>query len=143
MIRALKSSDISAVATVYELANNSVNLPVQKDHFKKDALKYVSETIYKCENAVYEFDGIPVGIISVSSDYIEGLFVHPDHFGKGLGKDLLNHFLNKKEYLRLQVYEKNSRALSFYLKNGFRITGGGICQITGLPYFEMEYEKVY
>ena len=64
MIRALKSSDISAVATVYELANNSVNLPVQKDHFKKDALKYVSETIYKCENAVYEFDGIPVGIRS-------------------------------------------------------------------------------
>jgi putative acetyltransferase len=142
MIRPLKESDIPTIRNIYEKANNSNCLSVEKDHFRSDAKKYVSETIHKCENLVCEIDGSVIGIISVSTDYIEGLFVHSDHFGKGIGKELLTHFLNKKKYLRLQVYEQNSRAINFYSRNGFKISGGGICQITGLPYFEMVYEKV-
>lgn len=140
MIRPLRSSDIETVRKIYEISNESIGLPVKKGHFKSDADKYVLETIHKCENMIYELNGIPAGIISVSADHIEGLFVHPSHSGKGVGKDLLHYFLNKKKYLQLQVYEKNSRALNFYLKNGFKITGGGICSITALPYFEMVYE---
>ena len=141
MIRPLRSSDISAITDIYELANSTVNLPVPADHFKKDAVNYASETIYLCENAVYELDGRVVGIISVSQDHIEGLFVHPEFFNKGVGQSLLSYFLNKKNWLQLQVYENNLKALNFYRKNGFKITGGGTCQITGLPYFEMVYEK--
>lgn len=141
MIRPLKSSDIPIIINIYELSNASIGLPVQKDYFKHDAKKYVSSTIYKCENLVYEIDGLPVGIISVSADYVEGLFVFPDFWGQGVGRALLESFLSKKEYLCLQVYELNSRAVRFYLKNGFKVISGGICQMTGFAYFEMAYEK--
>ncbi|HNZ52737.1 MAG TPA: GNAT family N-acetyltransferase [bacterium] len=141
MIRPLRSSDIPAIEKIYSFANESIGLPVNKDHFRKDAKKYVSETIYKCENMVYELNGVPAGIISVSSDYIEGIFVDPRFFKKGIGSALIKHFLNKKEYLQLQVYELNHNALNFYRSHGFVITGGGICRITGLPYFEMVYER--
>jgi putative acetyltransferase len=141
MIRPLRSSDIPAIERIYSSANESIGLPVNKDHFKSDAGKYVSETIYKCENMIYEFNGVPAGIISVSSDYIEGIFVDPVFAKKGIGSALLKYFLNKKEYLQLQVYELNKIAINFYISNGFVISGGGICQITGLAYFEMVYEK--
>jgi putative acetyltransferase len=141
MIRPLRSSDIPEIERIYSSANESIGLPVNKDHFRKDAKKYVSETIHKCENVVYEFKGVPAGIISVSSDYIEGIFVDPRFFKKGIGSALIKHFLNKKEYLQLQVYELNHNALNFYRSHRFVISGGGICQITGLAYFEMVYEK--
>ena len=70
MIRPLKESDIPTIRNIYENANNANDLPVEVDYFKKDALKYVSETIYKCENAVFEIEGSVKGIISVSKDFI-------------------------------------------------------------------------
>lgn len=141
MIRPLKESDIPTIRNIYENANNANDLPVEVDYFKKDALKYVSETIYKCENAVFEIEGSVKGIISVSKDFIEGLFVDPDHFRTGIGQKLLEFFLSRKDRLYLNVYSNNFRALGFYKKNGFVISGCGICPLTGLNYLEMVFEK--
>lgn len=139
MIRELKSSDLSKIKNIYIKSNSAVNLNVPEDHFSKDGLFYINETLHKCQNWVFENNGQVTGIISVSHDYIEGLFVLPKYWNKGIGSELLKHVLNVKKELRLQVYENNSNAIRFYKKHGFKITGGGICHITGLPYFEMNF----
>lgn len=137
MIRAMKSADLPRIKEIYIKSNSAVNLNVPEDHFQKDSAFFTNETLYKCENWIFEQNGQVLGIISVSHDYIEGLFIHSDFWNKGIGSELLNYVLKIKKELRLQVYENNSNAIKFYKKHGFVITGGGICQMTELPYFEM------
>ena len=43
----------------------------------------------------------------------------------GIGKLLLDYIKNKKVRLRLNVYQKNTRALSFYQREGFDIQSEG------------------
>ena len=76
-------------------------------------------------------------MVSSSADCIEGLFVLPEFWGRGIGTKLLNSAMSGKDELFLQVYADNERAINFYRKNGFEITGSGVCQMTRLPYFEM------
>ena len=137
MIRNFKESDLHDIETVYEKSNNALSLNVESDFFKKDRKKFTSETIRRCRNLVYEHEEKVVGIISWSQDYIEGLFVLPEFWNRGIGTELLNAAASGKNEISLQVYADNKRALDFYGKYGFEIVGKGICRMTHLPYFEM------
>ena len=53
----------------------------------------------------------------------------------GIGKLLLDYIKNKKVRLRLNVYQKNTRALSFYQREEFNIQCEGFDGATG----EKEY----
>ncbi len=78
------------------------------------------------------------------SPYLAGLFVLPHWWGKGLGRQLLEQVLatlidQKHTSLRCSVYEKNSRALTFYPRRGFTPTGRSICPHTNEPQIDMLY----
>jgi len=65
-------------------------------------------------------------LIDQSAFEIERIYVLKEYFGKGLGQFLLdNAILIGKElkptYFWLGVWEKNSRAIRFYEKNGFTV----------------------
>ena len=137
MIRNFRESDLHDIETVYEKSNGAVPLKVTPGFFKKDKKKFLSETLRSCKNSVYEHVGKVVGVVSSSADYIEGLFVLPEFWGKGIGTELLNSATIGKDEIFLQVYVDNERAVNFYRKNGFEISGSGVCQMTCLPYFEM------
>ncbi|MBO4440872.1 GNAT family N-acetyltransferase [bacterium] len=138
MIRNFKESDLQDIETIYEQSNDALSLKVEPGFFKKDKKKFTSSTLRSCKNSVYEYEGKVVGVISTSADCIEGLFVLPDFWNKGIGTELLNSAMSGKDELFLQVYADNRRAVNFYKKNGFEITGNGVCQMTRLPYFEMK-----
>lgn len=137
MIRNFRESDITAIADIYERSNNAVSLAVSPDYFRRDRQEFVSKTIWSCENLVCEYEGKVVGSISCSGDYIEGLFVLPEFWNKGIGSELLGRFTERGKELFLQVYADNRRAVGFYKKHGFKICGKGICPMTRLPYLEM------
>ena len=49
----------------------------------------------------------------------------------GIGKLLLDYIKDKKVSLRLNVYQKNTRAISFYQREGFIIQCEGLDEATG------------
>lgn len=49
----------------------------------------------------------------------------------GIGKLLLDYVKDKKVSLRLNVYQKNARAISFYQREGFIIQYEGLDEATG------------
>ena len=55
-------------------------------------------------------DGRPVGFAGLSGDNLEMLFVHPDFFGRGLGRALLSFAIREKGVTRVDVNEQNKRA---------------------------------
>lgn len=62
---------------------------------------------------------------------IEGIFVSDEMQSCGIGKLLLDYVKDKKVSLRLNVYQKNARAISFYQREGFIIQCEGLDEATG------------
>lgn len=81
-------------------------------------------------NLVYESNGTILGYAFFSGDllnndiFLESLYIHPEHQGKGIGKQLMQAGVakyNDPKTITLVVYKGNT-SVSFYEKNGFSIT---------------------
>jgi len=68
-------------------------------------------------------DGAPVGIVSVFEDWIENLYVHPNHWRKGYGTLLLSFAESKCKAPRLRVLSSNKQAIRFYVNHGYQYSG--------------------
>lgn len=55
----------------------------------------------------------------MNDNYIEGIFVKKAARSKGIGKQLLDHVKKVRPTLRLSVYQKNKKAIQFYLREKF------------------------
>ena len=72
-------------------------------------------------------------------DYIEGIFVKSTARSKGIGKFMLDHVKGRKKKLTLSVYQKNRRAVQFYMREGFKIESEQI----EIPTKEKEYTMTW
>ena len=75
--------------------------------------------------------GEVVAFMAFVEDYLAALFVAPAHQKRGVGSRLLALAKKMRGTLDLSVYAENERAVAFYQKNGFRITGERIEEVTG------------
>ena len=64
-------------------------------------------------------NGNIVGFVSLIGRYIDMLYVHPDYFSMGYGRELLDIALNEFRADTLCVLEQNTRALEMYKRRGF------------------------
>jgi putative acetyltransferase len=64
-------------------------------------------------------DKLISGFLGISSNNIEMLFVDPDHFGRGAGKELTRFAIEEKNITNVDVNEQNPQALGFYQSLGF------------------------
>lgn len=83
--------------------------------------KYRAESFLLTRTYVYD-DGTVKGFVRVNGAEVEKLFVEPVLQGQGIGKLLLAYAVEKHDVNFLWALEKNKRALSFYNRNGFRLT---------------------
>lgn len=77
-----------------------------------------------------------VGVINAKQDeevlYINRLYIDPAFQGQGIGIRLVDEMTNlfpSAKKIILEVVEKNTDAIKFYLKNGFSVIGSNINQI--------------
>ncbi len=83
--------------------------------------KYRAESSLLTRTYVYD-DGTVKGFVRVSGAEVEKLFVEPVLQGQGIGRLLLAYAVEKHDVNFLWALEKNKRAVSFYNRNGFRLT---------------------
>ena len=81
------------------------------------------------------------GFVGLSNEYMEGIFVSDEMQSCGIGKLLLDYIKNKKVRLRLNVYQKNARAISFYQREGFDIQCEGFDDATGEKEYTMLWQQ--
>lgn len=61
-----------------------------------------------------------LGFAAVAGDWLEQLYVHPDHQGRGVGRTLLEDAtMRRPTGLRLHVFTRNAHARRFYEATGF------------------------
>lgn len=129
-IRKALINDLSRIAEIY-IFNNRVNyFPIFKDEgFSFGELQVVSliDNYFKKDEVIkniYVFDdGLIKGFIQMNKKEICKIYVDTFFQSEGIGKELIEYAINELNADNLWALEKNSRAISFYKKHGFYLTG--------------------
>ena len=121
-IRPYKSTDWKAICLIHDLARPDelagscdprAFVPIEQDQ-EVDHLK-------KCDKLIAVDGGTLVGFIGVDADYIGWLYVHPAHYGQGIGRKLLQAGLKMVKGKAWTIaLDGNARAIGLYQSEGFQ-----------------------
>ena len=75
-----------------------------------------------------------IGFIGIAESNIEMLFVAPEYFGQGFGKQLTEYAINFQGATKVDVNEQNPKALGFYKHLGFQESGRSPIDDQGKPF---------
>lgn len=140
MIRELRKVDINKVAEIWLDTNIKTHYFISAQYWKSN-FELVKELLLQATVYVYEDKQEIQGFIGLSNEYIEGIFVFAEMQSQGIGKILLNYVKGKRNKLILNVYQKNTRAISFYQREGFEIQYSGLDEATGEKDYVMAWQQ--
>ena len=140
MIRELRKVDINKVAEIWLDTTIKTHYFISAQYWKSN-FELVKELLLQATVYVYEDKQEIQGFIGLSNEYIEGIFVSAEMQSQGIGKILLNYVKGKRNKLILNVYQKNTRAISFYQREGFEIQYSGLDEATGEKDYVMAWQQ--
>ena len=122
--------DLSRVAEIY-VFNNRINyFPIFKyagfSFGKLQVVSLVDQYLKRkkiLENIYVFDDGLIKGFIQIKGTEICQLFVEPFFQNEGIGGELIEFAIQEFQVDHVWALEKNIRAISFYQKHGFYMTG--------------------
>ena len=126
-IRPAREEDLARIAEI-EVFNFRLNFyPIfLNDQYYFDALQVPRKiAAYRPELQniwVYD-DGTVKGFIRMDGRELKKLYVEPVLQGNGIGAALLEHAIRNLDASYLWALEKNTRAITFYQRHGFHLTG--------------------
>jgi ribosomal protein S18 acetylase RimI-like enzyme len=122
-IRTYQDDDFNAVTILWRIAREK-SLPEfqrAKGYFFYQDIEYFREHVLM-DNTVYvaEVDGRPAGFMAMRNDFIDMLYIHPDHWRKGVGQALIDFARTlSPQHVWLYTLQINVNARAFYEKNKF------------------------
>lgn len=139
MIRKLQKADINRVADIWLDTNLKAHYFIPAQYWN-DNFETVKEMLLQAEVYVYEDNQKVQGFIGLDNEYIEGIFISDEMQSHGIGKLLLNYIKTKRTKLLLNVYQKNTRAIAFYQREGFTIQSQSLDEATNEKDYIMLWE---
>lgn len=140
MIIELRKADINRVANIWLDTNITAHYFISAQYWKSN-FELVKELLLQATVYVYEDNQEILGFIGLNDEYIEGIFVSDEMQSQGIGKILINYVKDKRKKLFLNVYQKNTRAISFYQREDFKIRCSGIDDATGEKDYLMTWQQ--
>ncbi len=123
MIRTATVKDVPSIAAINRAARTSAMpwLPVL--HTFDGDLKFFERIVLDPVEVVdvVEIDDQVVGFMSVGGDWLEQLYIHPDHQRHCLGTAFIKRAQSGAKALQLWVFEQNTAAQNFYAVQGFEV----------------------
>ena len=142
MIRKQTETDLTAIMQIWLETNTKAHSFIPEEYWLSN-YEMVKQILPEAEVYVYEDEknGQIAGFIGINDQYVEGLFVKETVQSNGIGKRLLDYVKNRKTELHLGVYQKNVRAVRFYLRENFLIQAEEIDEDTGEKEYIMRWEN--
>ncbi len=129
-IRKAGINDLSRIAEIYVFNNRMYYFPIFKqEEFSFGELQVVSlADHYFKKNEILEHiyvfeDEVIKGFIQMNGTEICKLYVEPFFQSQGIGNELIEYAMKELQADHLWALEKNTRAISFYQRHGFHLTG--------------------
>ena len=123
IIREYRSEDFDAVTILWRISREK-SIPefqLEKGHFFFEDRDYFQKQIIK-NNQIWVVESLnyPVGFMAMNKDFVDQLYIDPDHQRRGIGRSLLNLARERSpEHVWLYTLQVNASAREFYEKNGF------------------------
>ena len=123
IIREYRGEDFDAVTILWRISREK-SIPefqLEKGHFFFEDRDYFQKHIVKNNQIwVVESQNYPVGFMAMNNDFVDQLYIDPDHQRRGIGRSLLNLAQERSpEHVWLYTLQVNVSARKFYEKNGF------------------------
>ncbi len=126
-IRKANRNDLSRIAEIQVFNYRLYFYPIFKsDEYYFDELSVPSlMQNYETDlDSLYVYDdGVVKGFIKIEGTYIARLFVEPVLQNASIGSRLLEYAIREHSADHLWALEKNTRAIRFYERHGFTVTG--------------------
>ena len=123
----------------YPSLNFAERLDWWRARWRNELVPSASITIAEAEGAK---EPEIIGFVTVDprSFYLDQIVVAPEHWASGVGTALITEAKRLSPAgLDLDVNTDNARAVRFYQKHGFSITGSGVNPISGKPVHRMRW----
>ena len=142
MIRKFQPRDEDAVIRIWLEASAIAHYFIPRSYWENNTASMREIYIPQSDTFVHTDDttGEITGFISLSGNYLAALFVAPARQGKGTGQALMTYAKTLKPELELNVYRENTRAVTFYKHQGFKITREQTDEATGQKEYVMVYQ---
>lgn len=122
MIRNLENKDIDKIMSIWLESTIKAHDFISKEYWENNYNTVKDVYIPMAETFVYEDEEVIKGFISIiNKEFIGALFVSTDCQGSGIGKQLIDHAIDKYKKLSLAVYKDNKKSVEFYINRGFKI----------------------
>ena len=123
IIREYSPDDFDALTIVWRISREK-SLPEfqrEKGHFFYEDQNYFQNHILQNNQVwVVESGQCSVAFMAMNKDFIDQLYIHPDHQRRGIGQALLGFARQlSPDHLWLYTLQINVNARAFYEKNGF------------------------
>ena len=140
MIRKFEMKDTKRVMQIWLDVNMDAHNFVQDDYWLSN-YQSVQKQLLQADIFVYEQDEEIQGFVGMTDDYLAGIFVDKKCRSMGIGKELLECVKQNYPVFSLNVYQKNRRAVDFYLREGLSIISKGIDEDTSEADYTMVWNK--
>jgi putative acetyltransferase len=105
--------------------------------------RWSQELVPRASITVAERGGGVVGFVTIdpATGYLDQIVVAPEAWGLGVAEALLGEAKRLcPQKIELHVNQDNARAIGFYAKHGFQVTGESKNPLSGRPVFAMRWE---
>ena len=140
MIRKLRKTDLDEVAYIWLHTNKNAHDFIAETYWDEH-FEMVKGMLGDAEIYVFEEQGQIKGFVGLDGEYIAGIFVREKEQSLGIGKQLLDFAKSLKGQLKLNVYQKNERAIKFYTREQFEIQDEQTDEATGEAEYLMLWKK--
>ncbi len=138
------TSDLAPIARIHRHARQQ-SMPwlpdlhtADEDYWFFETIVFVNETVF-----IANINKKAVGFISYKGDWLNHLYIDPQHWCQGVGTGLLETVKASSNRLQLRTFQQNQTARNFYKTRGFverEFTNGQDCE-EKLPDVRMEWCK--
>ena len=140
MIRKFEAKDTERIMQIWLEVNIETHHFVRSDYWLSQ-YQSVQEQLLQADIYVYEQDKKIQGFVGMMDDYLAGIFVDEKCRSMGIGKDLLECVKENYPVFTLNVYQKNRRAVDFYLREGLFVVSKGIDKDTKEADYTMAWKS--
>jgi len=140
MIRKFETKDTKRVMQIWLEVNMEAHNFVPSDYWLSQ-YQSVQGQLLQADIYVYEQNKEIQGFVGMMNDYLAGIFVDKKCRSMGIGKDLLEYVKKNYPAFSLNVYQKNRRAVDFYLREKLFIVSKGIDKDTAETDYIMAWNQ--
>jgi putative acetyltransferase len=141
MIRAYRSSDCTAVLDVWAAASAVAHSFLPKEYLAAERRDIAELHLPAAQSWVWVAGEHVVGFIAMVANEIGGLFVDPDHHGRGIGRALVDHVCKSHDELEVEVFKENALGRAFYAAYGFVEDHEGVHSATGFEVLRLSLPR--